>query len=197
MANKQIQSVTLDEINTARSESLQPTNQQISTKKAPDYLNKLKDSEIENFFKPFGFLAMVRGSDFGEDNMIGIACEDFDVAISNFDVAVNFNQTTSKNSSTFDIGAFLDYCDKIDTSPEKALADIIQIELLGQKFHSYNKNFIKTKQTERKQAFNELPTSMKKLVKTLDQKREHELEGISTKLSYGDFEGDPQANKTF
>lgn len=196
MANKQIQSVTLDEINAIRSENLKLDNTQQSTeKKSPDYLNKLTDKEIESFFKPFGFLALVRGKDFGEDNMLGIVCDDFDVAVSNFDVAVNFHPTSNSKSSSFDIKSFIDYCDKIDTSPEKALSDIIQIELLGQRFHSYNKNYVKTKQKERQQAFNNLPKSMQKMFKTLDQKREYELDGISTKLLYGDFIGDPQSKK--
>lgn len=195
MAKKQISTVSLDEIQATRNENEIPKANELN-KTNKTYLSRLKDTEIAEFFKPFDFISFNRGEEIGFNNMAVVVCNNFSVVFTDYDIIVQFFNPTLPNSS-FDLNAFLDYCESINTTPEKAMADLVQINLLGQRFHSYNKNFTKIKQDERKLAFNSLPKSLKPMLKTLDQKREHELDGISTKLSYGDFIGDPQAKKTF
>lgn len=165
----------------------QPLN--LSQKNSKAYVERLSDQEIVDFFKPFGFIAMIR-ENFNGFPAIEVVCEDFDVGFNDYDVAVNldFAGTSSNPNNPFDFEAFEDYCNSIDTTPEQAIAEIIRIRLLGQRFHSYGKNYETKKQEQRKNSFSTLPKSMQKLFSEVNEKREAEITATANKLAYGTYQ---------
>lgn len=195
---KSIQHVSLSEIETALGRPLDKTTIQNFIDKSEQkksYVEKLTDKEITDFFQPFGFIAMIR-ENFNGFPAIEVICEDFDIAISDYDVAVNFDidKSSINPKNPFDFESFVEYCNTIDTTPEQALSEIIKINLLGQRFHSYGRTYEQKKQQQRKNAFESLPKSMKKLMKVVDEKKEAEISASATKLAYGDYKVDQQTN---
>ena len=198
MADKHISRVTLSEIQQELGQDYKQASSPALVE-SPDnnsYIAKLKDEEVVKFFEPFGFISMDRNIADKNKNSIDaiyVLCDNFEAALTDYDIIVDiFENPESKN--IFDINAFLNYCDTIDVKPDKALADIIQVELLGQRFHSYAKRFADKKQKDRKQAFEALPKTMKKHLAIIDEKREAEIDSIKNKLTFGTFEGEQKTN---
>ncbi len=196
---KQITKITPEELKAAQ-ESLQSSKSETFVSvphEETDYIAKLKDSDIIEYFKPFGFQHLTRFTKEKDDfSALQVTCDDFFLALSNFDVFVDIykTQNLTNPNSVFNMMAFLEYCGNTDISPEKALGELFQIELLGQRFHSYEKAYKKHKQAERKEAFEKLPKDMQKKLGIINDKREHEINAIQNKLKYGDFEGEPKTN---
>ena len=160
-------------------------------------LSKLKDQEIIDFFSSLGYLGHTRQKNaFGTNqDAIIVYCDDFEVAFTDYDIIVNCNvQTSFNDKKSFDMKAFRNYCEAIDTTPEKALSDLIQIKFLGQRFHKFGRNYAKQKNKQRKEAFSALPKNMQKQFAVIDQKREHEIDGIENMLAFGTFSQNSQNN---
>jgi len=198
MADKQISRVTLSEIQQELGQDYKTSSSTlVELPEKSSYIAKLKDAEVSKFFEPFGFVSMNRHKadikDKNDFDAIYVLCDNFEAGLTDYDIIVDvFENPESKN--TFDFNAFLNYCDTIDVKPDKALADIIQVELLGQRFHSYAKRFADKKQKDRKQAFEALPKTMKNHLAIIDEKRKAEINSIKNKLTYGTFEGEPKTN---
>lgn len=203
MAERKISHVTLSEIQEELGKSNNtPSNSSnfsihTNSSQPQSYVSKLKDDEIISFFKPFGYLKMDRQNEStdGMIPMVGVYCKNFLITFSDYDIFVNFNipELPIETQEKFDFNSFVEYCEAIETTPEKALSDIIQIQLLGQRFHSYQKNYVQRKQKERKTAFENLPKPLQKYMQTVDEKREHEIDGMQNKLMYNSFSGDPKS----
>ena len=204
MSNRNISKVSLEEINQALSKSTIAPSSAETVPYKPDqraknnsYVVKLKNQEIIDFFKPFGFITLVRQTEWfpGDLPAIQVLCKDFVAAISDYDVVVtpNYEKSTTQPLVDFDTAAFVKYCDSIGMTAEEALEYLIVTDFLGPRFHSYAQKYDERKQKERKQLTAEfkdvLPSSV---IKSLDAKREHDLNSIKNKLQYGSLEGDPQ-----
>ena len=193
---KQITRLTQDEINFAKSSmGLQDSTLSYSKNEPEvDYIEKLTDDEIIKYFNQFGFKHLKRTKkDFDSLSTIQVTCDDLFLAMSNYDIFINIFNSPSSHSK-FDMNAFVDYCNTVDIAPDKALGELIQMQLLGQRFHSYEKNFAKHKQAERKHAFEGLSKDMQKMVSIINDKRENEITSIQNKLKYGDFQSQQQTN---
>lgn len=204
MSNRNITKVSLEEINQALGKSTIAPSATESAPYNPDpraknnsYVVKLKNQEIIDFFRPFGFITLVRQTEWfpGDLPAIQVICKDFITAISDYDVVVtpNYEKSVSQPLEEFDTAAFVKYCDSIGMTPEEALEFLVVTEFLGPRFHSYAKNYSERKQKERKEstaAFEKLLP--KSVVGALDAKREHDINSIENKLKYGSLAGDPQ-----
>ncbi len=202
MAKQSVASVSLDEINETRSKyfsaprrttlpydvSEERNKKFIESQKT--YVQKLKDDEVENFFKPFDLIFFERLDD---GKVIRAVCDNFTIFFSDFDTFVAYAQNNPSQSekSQNDWSAFVNYCFEIETTPEKAIGDFVQTKLLGQRFHSYQKSYAQQKDKQRKTAFDALPKTMQKQFGMLDEKRAHEIESFTNKLKYDQYAGDP------
>lgn len=200
MAQKNISRVSREEIAQELGTSYQPESPKLNisdSSKPKSYIHKLKDEEIIDFFTPLGLIDFVRialDPKTNDLNSIRVFCKNFSAFFCDYDILITMNPELNDRDSNidFDIESFLKYCESIETAPEKVLADKIQLELLGQRFHSYEKNFTQRKQQERKDAFSALSKPMKKLFKSTDERREIEIESTSNKLKFGNYSNESQ-----
>jgi hypothetical protein len=87
------------------------------------YVLKLKEKDIVNFFKKYGYIGHEIISDESGAAFVQVNCENFDVIFNDYDVAVNCLPEYSSTLSNFDFEAFSKYCKTIDVPIEQAIAD--------------------------------------------------------------------------
>lgn len=203
MADKKISKLSKDEIDKEYSEfkatSLTQNNSNQNSE-SQSYIDKLKDKDIVDYFTPFGLVDFkkIKIAENDPFKALMVDCKNFTVILSDYDIIVSmhpetYNYDSNKQNSEFNIFDLFNYSSGIDTAPEKILADLIQIEFLGQRFHSYEKYYTKRKHKERKEAFDKLPKNMKHRLKVIDEKRRNEIDSIASKLQFGDFSGNQQS----
>lgn len=205
MANKSITRVSVEDIQKELGQSTTKTAEEsnpISYQKPQSYIDKLKDNEIKEYFSQFGYInhSKTKLDDADKFSALNVLCDSFSVLLSDYDIIIKielqpqlFSQSTKNDFNIFEL---VKYCEAIEMPLEKVLADKIQIEFLGQRFPSYGKNFSKRKQDERKKSYENLSKPMQKMFKTINEKKEHEINSIANKLHYGTFDAEQETKTT-
>lgn len=205
MANlgKTVQKVSLSDIASARggtgfsaSKNSAKTEKKADTQNLP-YVLKLKEKDIVNFFKKYGYISHEVVSDGAGTAFIQVNCENFDVIFNDYDVAVNCLPEYSSTLSNFNFEAFVKYCKTIDVPVEQAIADIIVADFLTPRFPSYAESRKKHQDEKATLAFAELPKNMKSLVKTVQEKAYAENKLMANKGIYGTFDAEDFMKTTY
>lgn len=142
-----VQSVSLDEIKKARGASAQPSQQKsVKTARADStnqYINKMTDKQIREFFAPYGYFDHVRNEKAGT---IEVLCFDCMIIFNDFTLlAGERNWYDADGEHQFNFHEFSMLCAQIGTTPSRAIADRLEKEVLS-KMPYY---------VERKKAFTE------------------------------------------
>ncbi len=191
MANRTVSAVDVSELEAAKTEfygaaqpkSITPENFQIKENKP--YVLRLKEEEIEKFFKPFDLIGFYKDE---ESKLLGVCCEAFNAAISDFEVVIMIDgsvKLTNNDKKSFDFHSFCEYCDTIGLTPEQVLTYKIQTELLGNRFHSYGRDLENDKSHKRKKAQKALPEHIKKLFPIANEMAKVKDTAITNKIKYG------------
>ncbi len=173
-----------------------------------NYVNKLKDSEIENWFEPFGYVNHER-----YDGLAHVWCKDFEIIFNNFEVVFNkhencdlgFANAVSKmdddkfiklfNYEGFDFNEFESTCDSMDTTPALALEEYVAIKFSERFPSSYpieRKNY---KDERTKKAFKSFEKSgadkkIVDLVREIKNKQDISHEATHLRGHYGVYKPD-------
>lgn len=152
------------------------------------YVSRLKNHDIVTFFANYGYINHEKFQDEAQKDFVRVSCENFDVIFSDYDIAVQCFPEFMSTGSKFDFAQFIEYCKAIDVTPEQAISDIIITDLLTAKFPSYAESRNVHKDNKSLSAFVKLPNSMRKLVKSVQEKvmAVNKLEG--NKGKYGSFD---------
>lgn len=161
------------------------------------YVLKLKEKDIVNFFKKYGYIGHEIISDESGAAFVQVNCENFDVIFNDYDVAVNCLPEYSSTLSNFDFEAFVKYCKTIDVPVEQAIADIIVADFLTPRFPSYAESRKKHQDEKATLAFAELPKNMKSLVKTVQEKAYAENKLMANKGKFGTFDAEDFMKTTY
>ncbi len=158
-----------------------------------EYLRKLPIKDIESFFSRFGFVSCEKVP---EENptYINVYCEDFMVQFSDYIRAFVIDKDVKKKEDPkgkFDMHAFLKYCDLIEKTPEQVLSELMDVELFGQRYHSFSENRRKAKLMQSKLAFETLPKPMARTLSLANEQKENEINSTHNKLYYGSYAGNP------
>lgn len=159
-----------------------------------EYIKKLKLGEIEKFFERFDVQAVAKIPNEQDPKFVFATCNGFQVTFSDYSFVFDFNETLlipDESKQRFDLNAFADYCTKIEKTPDQIISELMAVELFGQRFPSYSENRRKVKTQENKLAFEQLPKSMQKTLKTANEQKENEIASTHNKLYYGDYAGNP------
>ena len=159
-----------------------------------EYIKKLPLSEIEQFFDQFDGTSCAKIPNDKDPKFVFVTCNGFSVTFSDYSSVFDFNEhllLPAHASPKFNLEAFADYCLKIEKNPDQVISELMAVELFGQRFPSYSENRRKVKLQENKLAFDALPKSMKKTLKTANEQKENEIESTHNKLYYGDYAGNP------
>ncbi len=204
MQNSRVTKITKEEIALERGTSLPANQSQPSSDVfvadnfdhsgifSSNYIKKLKDADIEKFFEKFGFVSLER-TPAESPTTISVVCEDFFVQFSDFLRAFVFNENykDSSGSAKFDMKAFLQYCELSDQSPDQVISQLMDVELFGQRFHSFSENRRRAKTRQNKVAFGSLPRDMQKTLRLADENNRNRIDATHNKLKYGDYAGNP------
>lgn len=200
MGKANVSKLTNEELQAGRNEqkahaepSKKPANR--ASLYSTEYIKKLKLAEIEAFFDKFGVQACAKIPNEQDPKFVFVTCDDFQVVFSDYSFVFDFNTgLLNRDESTtpkFDMAAFKNYCDLVERTPEQVISEIMTVELFGQRFPSYAENRKRVKNEENRLAFETLPKSMRKSLKTANEQKENEIASTFNKLYYGDYAGDP------
>ncbi len=161
------------------------------------YIKKLSNDEIKNFFKGYGYLSHQKYKDDSDVDFAHIVCENFEIILNDFDLAVICKPEAASASSNFDFPAFVSYCNSVDVAPEQAIADIVVSDLMTPRFPSYAERRRKHKDAQARDAFANLPKSMRILLKPLNEKVMAENSMMENKGKYGTFNAEDFLRTTY
>ena len=160
-----------------------------------EYIKKLKIDEISAFFEKFDVVSCAKIPNDQEPKFVLVNCRDFNVVFSDYSFVFDFNggyiYPDDNTPSKFDIQAFAKYCELIDQAPDQVIAEIMAVELFGQRFPSYSEGRKKAKLKEARLAYDALPKTMQKTLATAQEAKENEIIATHNKLYYGDYAGGP------
>lgn len=128
-----VQSVSLDEINKARGTATQNASQQpvkkVSKKSKENYVDRITDKQIREFFAPYGYFDHARNEKAGT---IEVLCNDCMIIFNDFTVLADAtNWYEVEDDRAFNFHDFFMLCSQLNTTPSRAIADRLESEIFN------------------------------------------------------------------
>lgn len=200
---KKVEKLTKEEINKGRKSMVSDATASYSSsaKKTSKifpsfFIDKISDKKIREVFEPFGLIYFDRFEN-KSGNCLYVVCKDFEVQLDDyyFNFSIDFSNEPQNEPltdfsgkpiySSFDKEAFFNYCSKLEITPEQALSEVITVNLF--KGLDYARARKQEKTSYAQSAFAELPSSMKTLLKPIQEKTEAGIKATFNRQKFGDY----------
>lgn len=128
-----VESVSLDEIKKARSVNAvtaEKKTQQIAAKKPAEFfVDKFSDKKIAEFFAPYGYFTHQKDN----DGIVEVICNDCIIVFNDFSAYADATNwyNADENEQHFNFHRFYELCAKHNTTPSKAIADRLEVEVFN------------------------------------------------------------------
>lgn len=192
---KKVQRLSREELNALYAESAEqhipagPSNGQPKAAKK-SYVSKLKNAEVADYFKKFGYIDHERFSDEQGTDFIFVTCETFDALLNDFDVAIMLRPEASNTISDFNLDEFGKICRHLGLSRSEVLADLITSELMTPRFPSYAEERYKHQIGVIDSTFESTSPEMRKILSTMQSKLHADAKTMKNKGVYGEFDAE-------